>query len=144
MSNQQLDQMLSAYLDGELTQQEAQRVRLYLEDSEDARRQFAELQRIQAATNALSFGPPPDDRLDHLEQSLSVQGPRKAGWGVLAGGIVTLILLVIVKFVTLPDVPLTWKLILGGIGVGLALLLGSVARQRWLELPFDRYRGIKR
>lgn len=144
MGNEQLDQMLSAYLDGELTQQEAQRVRLYLEDSEDARRQYAELQQLQAATSSLSFGPPPDDRLDELEKSLSVQAPRKAGWGLLAGGVVTLTLLVIVRFITMPDVPLTWKLIVGGIGVGLALLLGSVARQRWLELPFDRYRGIKR
>ncbi len=144
MSNQQLDRMLSAYLDGELTQQDAQRVRLYLEESEDARRQYAELQKIQAATSSLSFGPPPDDRLDELEQALSVQTPRKLGWGLLAGGVVVLTLLVILKFLTLPDVPLVVKGLAGAIGVGLALLLGSVARQRWLELPFDRYRGVKR
>ncbi len=144
MSNEQLDRMLSAYLDGELTQQDAQRVRLYLEESEDARRQYAELQKIQAATSSLAFGPPPDDRLDELEQALSVQAPRKLGWGLLAGGVVTLTLLVIIRFLTLPDVPVGVKLLVGAIGVGLALLLGSVARQRWLELPFDRYRGIKR
>lgn len=144
MSNEQLDRMLSAYLDGELTQQDAQRVRLYLEESEDARRQFVELQKIQAATSSLSFGPPPDDRVDELERALSVRTPRKLGWGLLAGGVVTLTLLVIVKFLTLPDVPLVVKGLAGAIGVGLTLLLGSVARQRWLELPFDRYRGVKR
>jgi len=144
MSNEQLDRMLSAYLDGELTQQDAQRVRLYLEESEDARRQFTELQKIQAATSSLSFGPPPDDRIDELERAVSVRTPRNLGWGLLAGGVVTLTLLVIVKFLTLPDVPLVVKGLAGAIGVGLTLLLGSVARQRWLELPFDRYRGVKR
>ncbi|MBI1354517.1 MAG: hypothetical protein GC160_09230 [Acidobacteria bacterium] len=144
MQNEQLDQMLSAYLDGELTQQDSQRVRIHLENSPDARRQLEQLRTLQMATRSLAFPTPPDERLDALEQSLSVQGPRRLGWGLLAGGVVTLLLLVLVRLATLPDVPLYVKLILGAIGIGFALLLGSVARQRWLELPYDRYRGIKR
>jgi anti-sigma factor RsiW len=144
MRNEALDKLLSAYLDGELTQQEQQRVRLYLEDSDEAREEFREMQEIKKITSTLAFAPPPDERLDELARSLSVRGPQLAGWVLLLIGAVAAILIAAVLLATAPDVPLGVKAIYGSGALGLALLLGSVARQRWLEAPYDRYRGVKR
>ncbi|MEZ5395745.1 MAG: zf-HC2 domain-containing protein [Bryobacterales bacterium] len=80
MRNEALDKMLSAYLDGELTQQEHQRVRLYLEDCEEAGEEYRELVELKKLTSGLSFAPPPDDRMDELAEALSVQAPRRMGW----------------------------------------------------------------
>ena len=144
MRNEALDKMLSAYLDGELTQQEEQRVRLYLEDCEEAREEFREMETLKQITSELSFAPPPDDRLDELAQSLSVKAPRQIGWILVIGGSLVVALALLVKMATAPEVPLAVKLVYGVFGGGFALLLGSVVRQRWLEAPHDRYRGVKR
>jgi anti-sigma factor RsiW len=144
MRNEALDRMLSAYLDGELTQQEQQRVRIYLEDCEEAREELREMREIKKLTSALAFAPPPDQRLDELARSLSVQAPQRIGWILLSIGVTVVILALIVRLATAPDVPLAVKAVYGLIGGGFVLLLGSVARQRWLEAPFDRYRGVKR
>lgn len=144
MRNEALDKMLSAYLDGELTQQEHQRVRLYLEDCEEAREEYRELVELKKLTSGLSFAPPPDDRMDELAEALSVQAPRRMGWLFLGSGVVAVICILVVHLATMPDVPLFAKTIFGLIGGGMFLLLGSVARQRWLEAPHDRYRGVKR
>jgi len=144
MRNEALDKMLSAYLDGELTQQEQQRVRLYLEDCEEAREEFRELQELKKITSSLSFAPPPDDRLDELAKSLSVEAPRKAGWVILSAGVVAVIVMMIVELVMIPHVPWWVKTFYSMIAVGFVLLLGSVLRQRSLEAPYDRYRGVKR
>ncbi len=144
MRNEALDKMLSAYLDGELTQADQQRVRLYLEDSDESREEFRELEQVQKLTAELAFASPPDDRLDELARSLSVQAPRRMGLFLLASGVVAVICVLIVRLAMMPQVPLWVKLVYGAIGLGMFLLLGSVARQRWLEAPKDRYRGVKR
>jgi anti-sigma factor RsiW len=144
MRNEALDKMLSAYLDGELTQADEQRVRIYLEDNEEARKEFEELQALKKITSSLSFPPPPDERMDELARALSVQAPQRAGWFLLSIGVVAVTLVVITKLALTPDIPLFAKAVYGTIGGGFLLLLVSVARQRWLEAPYDRYRGVKR
>ena len=144
MRNEALDRMLSAYLDGELTQQETQRVRVYLENCEEAREDFREMEKVRQITSELSFAAPPDARLDELAQALSVRAPRRVGWVLVIGTALTIILGLVFKLAAAPDVPLGVKLVYGAFGGGFLLLLGSVARQRWLEAPYDRYRGVKR
>ena len=144
MRNEALDQMLSAYLDGELTQAEQQRVRVYLEDCEEAREEYRELEQLKKLTSGLAFAPPPDDRLDELARSLSVQAPKKAGWVLLLACVVAFIVVISVEIVLIPHVPWWAKLFYSAAGAGFMLLLWSVIRQRSLEAPHDRYRGVKR
>ncbi len=142
--HEQLEQMLSPYLDGELTQHDQQRVRVWLEDSAEAREHLGELERIKQATESMAFVPPPDGRMDEIERSLSVQAPRRLGWVLLLLGAAAVLAALAVGFVAAPGIPGAVKGVGAIIGGGLALLLGSVARQRRLELPHDRYRGVKR
>ncbi len=141
---QQLERMLSAYLDGGLTQADQQRVRVWLEDSADARERFEEMRQIQQITSSMSFVPPPDDRIDELTERLSVQAPRNLGWIMLLVGTVLLAAFTASQLWRAPDIPWPVKYGSGGIAGGFLFLLGSVARQRWLEHPHDRYRGVKR
>ena len=144
MRNEALDKMLSAYLDGELTQQEQQRVRVYVEESEEAAEELRQLRELKKLTSELAFAAPPDDRLDELAKSLSVEAPRKAGWALLSAGVVAIIVMISVQVVTIPHVPWWAKVFYGTMAAGFVLVLGSVLRQRSLEAPHDRYRGVKR
>ena len=143
MSEKRIENMLSAYLDGELTQAEQQRVRIHLENSPAAQEELRQLRTLKKATSELAFHPPPDDRMDALEQRLSVKAPRRLGWVLFVIGAVACVLYSGYLFAT-SDMYWVRKGIFGSIHVGLLLVLASVARQRILELPHDRYRGVKR
>ncbi len=135
--------MLSPFLDGELTQAARQRVRIHLEDCEECRNEFAELQKLKNLTGELRFAPVPEDKMEALGQRLSVKAPQRLGWSLFAGGAVAWLLYAAYQFATSPIPP--WeKLTISAVLIGLVLLLVSVARQRWLELPHDRYRGVKK
>ena len=79
-----------------------------------------------------------------IEDRVSVQAPRIAGWGLFLIGAVVWVVYAIYLFVVEPDQPIWQKLMVGAIVIGLALILISVLRQRLLELPHDRYRGVKK
>jgi hypothetical protein len=136
--------MLSAYLDGELTQADRQRVRLYLEGSEEGRHELEELTTLQQMTAELRFGAPPDRRLDTIEASLSVQGPRKFGWGLTIVGVLSWVVYVVILYVRNFRWPSVVELLSGGVVAGLLVVFLSVVRQRYLERPHDRYTKVKR
>jgi len=144
MPEDKVEQLLSAYLDGELTQADQQRVRIRLEDSDETRQQYGELMKLREVTESMSFAPPPEGRMEELEQRLSVQTPRRLGWVFFLLGAIALAAMAVITFATSPDIPPWRKLAISGVGMGFALLLASVARQRWLELPHDRYRGVRK
>ena len=143
-THEQVQQMLSAFLDEELTQAESQRVRIHLEECEQCRRTFAQLESLRRATSDLEFTAPPEEKIDELQERLSVQTPRRAGWGFLLLGLLGWLVYALYLFVINPPAATPANLIAGAIGIGLICLLVSVARQRWLELPHDRYRGVKK
>jgi len=144
MQKEPIADMLSAYLDGELTQAEMQRVRLTLEDSEELREHYRQLQELKSATSEMAFVAPPEERMEELERRLSVQAPRRLGWLLFLIGTLAVLGFALWELARAPDMPLLAKGAAGSLIGGLALLLGSVARQRLLELPHDRYRGVKR
>lgn len=142
--HEEVKNLLSAFLDGELTQAGHQRVRIHLEDCEECRAELQQLRELKNLTGSLEFVDPPEDKMREFEQRLSVQAPRRLGWGLLLAGVVVWVAYAVYLFATSPTLPSWEKLTVGAVVIGLVLLLISVARQRWLELPHDRYRGVKR
>lgn len=136
--------MLSAYLDGELTQADRQRVRLYLESSAECRRELEGMTAIKDLTEHLQFQQPPDEVLDAIEQRISVRAPRRFGWSVLIAALCSWVVYAIVlaaKDLRWPTWP---ELLGGGVIAGLLFVFLSVLRQRLLERPHDRYRKVRR
>jgi len=143
--DQEIRPLLSAYLDGELTQADRQRVRLYLESSEECRRELEELAKVKQLTAELRFQGPPDELMDELERRLAVRGPRRLGWGLLCAALAVLTIYLVVSYVQhfqWPGNPLEW-LAIAALG-GILLVFLSVLWQRLLERPYDRYRKVKR
>jgi anti-sigma factor RsiW len=140
----EIKRMLSAYLDGELTQADRQRVRLHLETSEECRRELKELEAVKHLTAQLEFRNPPDVMMDALEARVSVQAPRRFGWSVLVIALCSWVVYAVVlaiRNLRWPSIP---ELLGGGVVAGLVLVFLSVLRQRVLERPHDRYRKVRR
>ena len=142
--HEQVAPLLSAFLDGELTQADAQRVRIHLEDCAECRQALHEMQTIGRAARTLEFPKPKDDEIARLEKALSVRAPRIAGWVLLLLGLLSWSGYAAWLFLTSPDLLSFESLVSAAIFIGFLLLLVSVIRQRFLELPHDRYRGVKK
>lgn len=140
----ELKRMVSAYLDNELTQAEAQRVRIHLEDCSECARAFDEMSRLRSMTSAAEFPEPPEDRWEELGRRMSVKAPRQTGWLLIVVGLAVWMGFVAVTAIRNMRWPAPEEAAIGAIFAGFALLLISVVRQRWLEYPRDRYRRVKK
>lgn len=137
------DALLSGYVDGELTQAEDQKVRIYLEDHPEARAVVAEIQRLRAAARTTSFKIPDDQLWDERPRSRVSWIARAFGWvGVLgAAGAVAGVgtwELVTAPFGILP------KLVACAAVFGLGSLFLSVLLDHLRSLPHDRYRRVEK
>jgi anti-sigma factor RsiW len=141
---EEVERLISAYLDGELTQGDSQRVRLLIEDHPDYRQAFDEMRQLQRLTGALPMPQPPDDRILEIEQRLSVAAPRRTGFYALWGGVALWLAYLVVLFFRYMRMPTAAEAIAGIFVFGLISLFLSVAVQRWQELPHDRYRRIRK
>ena len=142
--HQAIQRMLSAYLDDELTQADAQRVHVHLEDCEECRTALREMREIQRLTGEIEFRDPPEAALEALEQRLSVRGPRLRGWALVILGSAAWIVYGLFIALRHPRWPTVPELLAGMVVIGLALLFVSVLRQRLLERPHDRYRKVRK
>lgn len=140
----EVERLISAYLDGELTQAESQRVRLLMEDREEYRQAYEEMRKLQSLTQAMPMPNPPDERIFAIENRLSVAAPRRIGFYTLWGGLGLWLVYMAVQFFRHLRVPTIGEALVGIIVFGLVALFFSVAVQRYQELPHDRYRRIRK
>jgi anti-sigma factor RsiW len=80
--------LISGYLDGELTQQDAQRVRLHLEDCAGCRRIADDLRTMKEATLTTRFRVPEDTQWDERPRGAVSRILHDAGLLILAAWVV--------------------------------------------------------
>lgn len=133
--------LLSGYLDGELTQGEAQRVRIQLENDPEARRLYEEMRRMREATMTTGFAVPDDDQWDERPRGGLSLVSRGLGWLVVVVWLVAVSGFALWQLATAPEA-LWAKLFAFGAVAGFGLLLLSVLLDRLRAAPADRYRRV--
>ena len=136
-------ELLSGYIDEELTQQDRQRVRLHCEAC-DACRQELELllsMREKVGTARLS------DIDEHVWREnmndTTVKATRGIGWLVFIGGALLGLGFAVYEITTDSSLSTFEKIIIAGIYGGLLLLFVSVLRQRLIERKSDKYKDVE-
>ena len=142
MPEKEIEVLLSGYLDGELTQQERQKVGVYLERDERYREILAELERVKTETESLNYEEPNSGDWKIMEKSLVEDVSRGLGWVILSVWAVVLTSYGLWELATAPDEPLLGKLLVFGVFLGVALLFFSVLAQRVRESRTDKYKGV--
>ncbi len=142
MPDKEIEVLLSGYLDGELTQQERQKVGVYLERDERYREILAELERVKTETEHLHYEEPSSGDWKTMEKSLVQDVSRGLGWIILSIWAVALTSYGLWELAAAPDEPLTGKLLVFGFFLGVALLFCSVLTQRMRESRTDKYKGV--
>jgi hypothetical protein len=138
--------LLSGYVDHELTQQQSQRVQIHLDTCAACRRLHDDLKNMKEQLRQLSYPISDEEMLDKLEKDLFASGSRNFGWILL--GLAALFAAVagtvaFFTFLAAPDVPVLVKLFNALLVIGGAALFVSVVRERLMTYKKDKYRNVK-
>jgi predicted anti-sigma-YlaC factor YlaD len=143
MNEQHVGEQLSGYLDGELTQQQRQRVELHCAECAQCRATLDELRTLRERIGNSRLSELGEDKWRENMEDPQVQTTRNVGWILFIGGLLVIGLVVLVNFLLADDIPLGIKLTLVALYGGLATLLYSVGRQRIIESKTDKYKDVE-
>jgi predicted anti-sigma-YlaC factor YlaD len=139
----QIDEMLSGYLDGELTQGDRQRVELHVETCAKCRKAYDELAELRGAIGEMSFGKMSSEEWSKIMNDLPVRTSRGAGWLLYVAGLVIVCGYGFYEFARDDTVPALIKTGIGGLVVGTLLLFLSVLRERLITRKTDKYKDVE-
>jgi anti-sigma factor RsiW len=143
MIGEHVGKLLSGYIDGELTQQQRQRVEVHCSDCAECERELealASLRREIGVSELSQFG---EDTWRETMADTTTKAARGIGWLLLIGGAMAAAGVAVFAFLTDPSIELRAKLIAGAIYGGLAFLFISVLRQRLIERKTDKYKDVE-
>lgn len=143
MNCEGIETMISGYVDQELTQQDAQRVRLHLEDCAACRQLYTELKDLKGRVARLDWPRGDEAELEVLERDLLARLSAGIGWFLVVLGAALLLIFGIVEFLGADSMPWYEKLGIALFWLAPVALLASVIRQRLLTYRNDKYRNVK-
>jgi predicted anti-sigma-YlaC factor YlaD len=140
----QLDEeLISGYLDNELSQGFAQKVRIHLEDCSDCRDLYNGLKELREVSMTTRFAEPTDKQWDERPQSMTSAGTRWLGLTMLISWLVVVIGFGLWQLWQAPQSVMERVSIFGGLSA-VALLFISVLIDRIKSARNDPYRGVQR
>lgn len=136
-------ELLSGYVDGELTQQQRQRIDVHCASCTDCANDLRELQELRESLVNARLSNRNQDVWREMMDDTTVKTSRGIGWLLLAGGVLACLGIAVFAFLFSSSASLVEKLIASAIYGGLALLFYSVLRQRLIERKTDKYKDVE-
>jgi len=137
-------ELLSGYIDSELTQQDRQRVQLHCGECPECSEQLEELLALRGQIAKSPLSEVGQDVWRETTSDLTARTSRGIGWLVFIGALLLAAGFSIYEFIKeLGSMSPLAILIIGGIYGGLLLLFISVLRQRLVERRTDRYKDVE-
>lgn len=147
IKNRQLDEhvgdLLSGFVDGELTQQQRQWVSLHCDSCRECRENLDSLRMVRERVAGASLSEIGEDKWRETMDDSTVQTTRGIGWLLFIAGLLVVGAIGLVSFLFSDDISIGMKILLIAIYGGLALLLFSVLRQRMIERKTDKYKDVE-
>lgn len=138
-------ELLSGYIDGELTQQDRQRVALHCENCAMCSASLAELEALRQRVGRATLSAIGQDVWRETMNDKATKATRGLGWLLLAGGVLVAAGIGVYEFLSngWTTLSVAEKTIVVGIYGGLLLLFLSVLRQRLVERKSDKYKDVE-
>ena len=142
--DEHVGELLSGFIDGELTQQDRQRVQTHIDSCEKCSADVDELRLLRQTVGKARLSSLDDDVWRETMDDTMVKASRGIGWLLVVGAVLLGAGLGVYELVTSPSsMSLLEKLIVGGIYGGMLLIFISVLRQRLIERKTDRYKDVE-
>jgi len=135
--------LVSGYIDGELTQQQRQRVEIHCDRCAACRQELDKLKQLRDEVGRSRLSEYGEDKWRESMHDTTTKLSRGIGWLLLIGGALAVGGIILHGFITDPTLELHMKVIFGAIYGGLAVLFISVLRQRLIERKTDKYKDVE-
>jgi len=136
-------EMLSGFVDGELTQQQRQRVTLHCENCAQCRDNLESLRVLRERIAGSGLSEIGEDKWRESMNETTVETTRGVGWLLFIAGLLVAAGIGLVGFIFSDEIPVAMKLLITAVYGGLGLLLFSVLRQRLIERKTDKYKDVE-
>jgi hypothetical protein len=141
----EMQALVSGYVDDELTAEERKRLESHLERCAECRRELDQLRLVARATSNLHIKTPPEEVWDHFLDDVYNRLERRVGWFAFWVGATALLLFGLYHYIVDPWASPMNKALIGLPLAGLFVLFVSVLRQRMFIAKTDRYsREVRR
>lgn len=138
-----VDEELSGYIDGELTQQARQRVELHCSECDICQSELQSLKKLKGELSTIQLTGFGEDVWREKTLNMKTKTSLKLGWILFLSGCFLLLSFLLAVLFTNTDVPIFIKLASGLFYGGLGLLFISVLRQRLIERKTDKYKNVE-
>ena len=138
-----VNELLSGYLDDELTQQKRQMVNLHLEDCPACSENLEGLRALRERMGQAQLGDSNKDIWREMMDDTAVNVSRGIGWVLFIGGLLIIAGIGVVAFLTSSSVGGVEKLLVSAVYIGLGALFVSVLLQRLIERKTDKYKDVE-
>ncbi len=148
MDHDNLKKLISPYLDGELGEEEAQKLKEHLAGCPECRREMEQMQKLEEVMSMMKLKSPPQEMWDVYWRSVYNRLERGLGWILLSLGAIILLFFGAYKMVEgiIKDttVPLVLKVGLIVFLAGIVVLLVSIVREQFFLRRKERYKEIEK
>lgn len=141
--DEHVGELLSGFVDGELTQQERQLVSLHCDECAGCREILSNLRDLRKRVGKASLSEVGEDRWRESMDDSTVKTTRSIGWLMFIAGLLVIAGIGVFGFLFSDEISVGMKLLLIAIYGGLATLLFSVLRQRLIERKTDKYKDVE-
>jgi len=141
--NEHVGEWLSGYIDGELTQQQRQRVEIHCGNCGDCETELNELRTLRRDVSNARLSEYGEDVWRENMDDGTVTVTRGIGWLLFLGAALICGGIGIYAFVFDSSMGTFEKLVISAMYCGLALLFFSVLRQRLIERKTDKYKDVE-
>jgi predicted anti-sigma-YlaC factor YlaD len=140
---QSIGELLSGYIDGELTQVSRQRVEVHIDSCAKCQQAYQDLLRLQQGVGKMYFDELSQSEWSTIMNDLTVKSSRGTGWLLLVVGIVIVVGYGAYEFAVDDTMPALIKSAIAAVLLGIVLLFVSVLRQRMITRKTDRYKDVE-
>lgn len=141
-------ELLTKALDGELSSAEEQEFRILLRKNEDVRKEWQSMKELKEITGTMQLPHPPEETWDRYWARVYARMERGLAWLLVSIGAAIVLAIAGYEAVArmLEDATLSLPAKLGMIALllGAAILVVSVAREKWFTRKSDKYREVIR
>jgi hypothetical protein len=141
--DEHVGEWLSGFIDGELTQQQRQRVEIHCGTCSDCETELNDLRALRQDVSNARLSEYGEDVWRENMSDGAVKATRSIGWLLFLGAVLICGGIGIYEFVFDSSMGTFEKLLIGAVYGGLALLFFSVLRQRLIERKTDKYKDVE-
>jgi len=146
--NDKMAREITRYVDGLMSSGEEAAFLKKIENNPELKTELAAQQKLKEVTDGMNLAQLPDEIWDGYWKGVYRQIERGAGWFFLSAGLIILLSFGVFHFVSdfllNPEVPLIARLGITIGGLGIIILLVSIARERYFACRHERYEEVER